>query len=693
MKLASSSMKALCTYSRKSESDLLMDAAGRIKELRELINYHNRKYYIEDSPEIEDYEYDKLYHELLDLEEKNPHLITPDSPTRRVGGQASKAFEKVIHEVKMESLQDVFSVEELYAFDKRVRDALGQVDVEYVVEKKIDGLSVSLEYENGLFIRGSTRGDGIVGEDVTANLKTIKSIPLKLFLPDGIQLPYLEVRGEVFMSKKDFLELNERQEAMDQKTFANPRNAAAGSLRQLEPSVTASRKLDIFVFNIQRIDGVDIPTHSASLEFLKELGFKTSPDFRLCGSIDEVVAEINALGEIRGSLPYETDGAVIKINSLAQREILGSTSKAPRWAIAYKYPPEVKKTLLKDIVIQVGRTGALTPNAVLEPVRLAGTTVSRATLHNEDFIKERDIRIGDTVWVRKAGEIIPEVLGVDFSARPENAVQFKMPSVCPVCGAPAVREEQEAVIRCTGIECPARLFRSIVHFASRDAMNIEGLGPALIEALLDKGFIKTIPDLYTLHEKREQLIQLERMGEKSVDNLLESIERSKGNDLSKLIFGLGIRHIGKRAAQLVAEHFKTMDAIMSADVTEAQEIEEFGEKMASSLVSFLCQEQTRHTISRLKALGVNMESSLQRKKGGVFDGLTFVLTGTLPTYTRSEATRMIEERGGKVAGSVSKKTSYVLAGEEAGSKLDKAIQLGIAIIDEETFKKMCGDIR
>lgn len=669
-----------------------MDVAGRIEELRKLINYHNHKYYVEDSPEIEDYEYDRLYHELLELEEKNPHLVTPDSPTQRVGGQASNAFEKVIHTVKMESLQDVFSVEELYAFDRRVRESLEDAEIEYVVEKKIDGLSVSLEYENGMFIRGSTRGDGIEGEDVTANLKTIKSIPLRLSLPEGSELPFLEVRGEVFMSKKDFLELNEKQEAMDQKTFANPRNAAAGSLRQLDPSVTASRRLDIFVFNIQRIVGADIRTHSESLEFLKKLGFKTSPGYRLCRNIEEVVAEIKALGEIRGTLPYETDGAVVKVNSLAQREILGSTSKAPRWAIAYKYPPEEKKTILKDIVIQVGRTGALTPNAVLEPVKLAGTTVSRATLHNEDFIKERDIRIGDTVWVRKAGEIIPEVLGVDLSVRPADAVPYRMPDACPVCGAPAVREENEAVRRCTGIECPARLFRSILHFASRDAMNIEGLGPALIEMLLDKGFIKTIPDLYTLHEKREELITLERMGEKSVDNLLGSIERSKGNDLGRLIFGLGARYIGKRAAQLLAEHFRTMDAIMAADVDELQKVEEFGEKMAQSLVSFLSQEQTRHTISLLKELGVNMESLQQRKKGGVFDGLTFVLTGTLPTYTRNEATRMIEERGGKVSGSVSRKTSYVLAGEDAGSKLDKAVQLGITIIDEETFIKMCGDI-
>lgn len=666
-----------------------MDVEKRIAELRELINYHNRKYYIEDSPEIQDYEYDKLYNELLDLEEKNPHLVTPDSPTQRVGGQAIDAFVKVVHEIKMESLNDVFSIDELYAFDRRVKEATGNNSVEYIVEKKIDGLSVSLEYENGIFKRGSTRGDGIVGEDVTNNLKTIKTIPLRLSIPEGITLPYLEVRGEVFMAKKDFLDLNERQEAMDQKLFANPRNAAAGSLRQLDPSVTASRKLDIFVFNIQRIDGITFRTHSEALYFLKELGFKISPDFKVCGTIEEVINEIHTIGEERGNLPFETDGAVVKINSLQLRELLGSTSKAPRWAVAYKYPPEEKKTLLKDIIIQVGRTGALTPNAVLEPVRLAGTTVSRATLHNEDFIKERDIRIGDTVLVRKAGEIIPEVIGVDFSARPENAVPFKMPEYCPVCGAPAVREEQEAVTRCTGIECPARLFRSVLHFASRDAMNIEGLGPALIEMLLEKGLIKGIPDLYTLKDKKEELINLERMGEKSVENLLLSIEKSKENDLSKLIFGLGARYIGKRAAQLAAEYFKTMDALMAATSDEIQKVEEFGEKMAKSLESFLKQEQTVHTIKLLKEYGVNMESKVQGQKSGIFSGLTFVLTGTLPTYTRAEATELIEKRGGKVSGSVSKKTSYVLAGEDAGSKLDKAIQLGVKIIDEDAFKKMC----
>jgi DNA ligase (NAD+) len=666
-----------------------MDSRKRIEELRQIINYHSHRYYVEDNPEISDYEYDKLYHELLELENQNPHLITPDSPTQRVGGQAGDAFSKVVHEVKMESLMDVFSIEELYDFDRRVREGLGSDQPEYIVEKKIDGLSVSLEYENGLFVRGSTRGDGVVGEDVTQNLRTIRSIPLRLHMEQGMVLPYLEVRGEVFMSKKDFLELNERQEALGQKVFANPRNAAAGSLRQLEPSITASRKLDIYVFNIQRVEGVYFKTHSESLEFLKSLGFKTSPDYKHCQFMDQVVEEVKALGELRGSLPYETDGAVIKVNHLDQRARLGSTSKAPRWAVAYKYPPEEKKTRLKDIVIQVGRTGALTPNAVLEPVRLAGTTVSRATLHNEDFIKERDIRIGDMVWVRKAGEIIPEVIGVDFSARPENTQPYTMPDQCPVCGAPAVREEQEAVKRCTGIECPARLFRSLVHFASRDAMNIEGLGPALVELLLAKDLIKGIADLYTLHEKREQLMALERMGAKSVDNLLTSIERSKDNDLSRLLFGLGIRHIGLRAAQLAAEHFKTMEAIMEASQEEIQKVPEFGEKMAESLESFMHQEQTRHTLELLKSRGVNMTSKVTRNTQGKFSGMTFVLTGTLPSFSRSEAAAMIEERGGKVSGSVSKKTTYVLAGSEAGSKLDKAVQLGITIIDEEEFLRMC----
>lgn len=667
-----------------------LDAEERIRQLRELINYHNHLYYVEDNPEISDFEYDMLYRELVELEQAHPELITPDSPTRRVGGAADNAFSKVIHEVKMESLTDVFDLGELLDFDKRVRETLGQ-DVEYVVEKKIDGLSVSLEYQNGMLVRGSTRGDGVVGEDVTQNLKTIRSIPLKLNrLPGEPEIPFLEVRGEVFMPRKDFIELNQRQEEMGQKLFANPRNAAAGSLRQLDPAVTAQRKLDIFVFNVQRITGRNLKTHAESLELLKKLGFKISPEYALCRNIQEAIEAVKAIGENRGSYSFEIDGAVVKVNDLEQRAILGSTSKAPRWAVAYKYPPEMKKTKLKQIVIQVGRTGALTPNAVLEPVRIAGTTVSRATLHNEDFIREKDIREGDTVWIRKAGEIIPEVVGVDLSLRPEDSKPYAMPETCPVCGAPAVREENEAVRRCTGIECPARLFRSLVHYASRDAMNIEGLGPALIEMLLEKGFIKGIPDLYKLKERRSELVALERMGEKSVDNLLASIEQSKSNDLSRLIFGLGIRHIGLRAAQMAARHFGSMDKLMEATVEEIQSIDEFGAKMAESLYSFLRQEQTRHTLSLLKEAGVQMVSTVTSNEDGIFKGKTFVLTGTLPSFTRAQATEIIEKLGGKVSGSVSKKTDFVLAGDEAGSKLEKARNLGVRIIDEEEFRRMCG---
>ena len=485
--------------------------------------------------------------------------------------------------------------------------------------------------------------------------------------------------------------LNERQEVLGQKLFANPRNAAAGSLRQLEPSITASRRLDIFVFNIQSVQGISFSYHSEALEFLKRLGFKISPEYRLCNSIEDAVEEINKVGDKRDKFQYDIDGAVVKVNNLTQREVLGSTSRAPRWAVAYKYRPEVKKTRLNDIIIQVGRTGALTPNAVLEPVVLAGTTVARATLHNEDYIKERDIRIGDWVFARKAGEIIPEVIEVDFSSRPKDTKPFEMPANCPVCGAPAIREEQEAVTKCTGIECPARLQRSIIHFASRGAMNIEGLGPALIEKLLEKEFIKSIPDLYTLKDRGEELVKLESLGEKSVGNLLDSIEKSKQNDLSRLLFGLGIRHIGKRASQLLAEHFKSMDMIIKATEEDIQKVEEFGEIMSDSLVSFMAQDQTRHTLDLLNKLGINMESKTQEKKSNAFSGLTFVLTGALPSYTRSEATALIQERGGKVSGSVSRKTSYILAGQEAGSKLDKAVQLQVKIIDEEEFKKMCED--
>lgn len=666
-----------------------MNMEEKIRVLREKLDFYSHKYYVEDSPVISDYDYDKLYHELLDLEKENPHLVVPSSPTQRVGGQAEDAFSKVVHDVRMESLNDVFDIGELYDFDKRVRESVDG-DLEYVVEKKIDGLSVSLEYKHGIFFRGSTRGDGVIGEDVTGNLRTIRSMPLSLREIPGLgHLPYLEVRGEVFMSKKDFVELNERQEEMEQKVFANPRNAAAGSLRQLDPAITASRRLDLFVFNIQRAEGITLGSHAESLGFLKDLGFKVSPGFKVCHTIEEVVEEVNAIGESRGSLAYETDGAVVKVNSLSQRELLGSTSKAPRWACAYKYPPETKLTRLKEIIIQVGRTGALTPNAVLEPVRLAGTTVSRATLHNEDFIREKDIREGDMVWVRKAGEIIPEVVEVDLKQRPENSAPYQMPSTCPVCGAPAQREDNEAVTRCTGIECPARLFRSIVHFASRDAMNIEGLGPALVDMLLEKGLIRGIADLYALSGKRDQLAALERMGAKSADNLIASIEKSKANDLSRLIFGLGMRHIGLRAAQLAAAHFGSMESLLKASWEDIRQIDEYGDIMARSLADSLAQDQTRHTLAQLKEAGVNMTSAGKEPKGDTFKGKTFVLTGTLPTYTRGEATEIIESLGGKVSGSVSKKTDYVLAGAEAGSKLEKAQQLGIAILDEEAFRKIC----
>jgi DNA ligase (NAD+) len=660
------------------------DIENRIKELREIISYHDYKYYVEDNPEISDSEYDTLYRELESLEKERPDLITPDSPTQRVGGKILEGFEKVVHTVQMQSLADAFSEEELYSFDNRVRETVGN-NVEYVVEKKIDGLSVSLEYENGRFIRGSTRGDGMVGEDVTQNLKTIKTIPIIL----KQSLPFIEVRGEVFMSKQDFARLNEEQEELGLAPFANPRNAAAGSLRQLDPSITARRKLNIFVFNIQKIEGKNLYTHSESLEYMKKLGFKIEQGYKICKNMDEVIKEINQLGERRGELPFEIDGAVIKVNSLSQREILGSTSKTPRWAIAYKYPAEKKQTRIRDIIINVGRTGVLTPNAVLEPVRLAGSTVSRATLHNMDYISEKDIRVGDMVLVQKAGDIIPEVLEVIFEKRTGEEKKFIIPEKCPACGSEVIREAGEVAYRCVGIECPAKLFRSIVHFASRDAMNIDGLGPAIIEELLNKKFIEGVADLYYLYQKKDELVKMERMGKKSIENLLNSIEKSKKNNIDRLIFGFGIRHIGLRAAQLLSENFGSIDELKNANVEDIIRINEFGEIMAQSIVRFFRQEQTLDTLEKLRAAGVNF-TSLGREefKDNRFQGLTFVLTGALAAYTRSEASRLIESYGGKVSGSVSRKTDYVLAGEDAGSKLEKARQLGIKVIDEEEFKKM-----
>ena len=661
-----------------------MDTVKRIQELREIINYHNTRYYVEDNPEISDFEYDALYRELEKLEEAQPELVTPESPTQRVGGQILTGFDKVEHVVQMQSLNDVFSPDELIAFDRRVREAIGD-EIEYVVEKKIDGLSVSLEYENGIFVRGSTRGDGFIGEDVTQNLRTIQSIPLVL----REKIPLLEVRGEVFISKDDFMAMNEEQEELGQPLFANPRNAAAGSLRQLDPKITAKRKLDIFLFNIQRLEGKTVETHSQTLELMKSLGFKISPGYKVCGSIGEVLKEIELIGEARGDFGFEIDGAVVKVNSLAQREVLGSTIKTPKWAAAYKYPAEKKQTLIRDIWVNVGRTGVLTPNAVLEPVRLAGTTVSRATLHNMDYIRDKQIRIGDTVWVQKAGDIIPEVLEAVPEMRNGSEREFTMPEKCPVCGAEVMREEGQAAYRCMGIECPAQLSRSIEHFVSRDAMNIDGMGSAIVNMLLDKDFIKGVADLYYLHLRKDELADLERMGKKSVENLLNSIEKSKQNNIDRLIYGFGIRNIGLRAAQLLAENFESVDALAQAGVEDIRRINEFGEISAQSIVHFFKQEQTTDTVEKLRAAGVNLISTGKRQViDNRFEGQTFVLTGTLPTYTRPEASEIIARFGGKTSGSVSKKTDYVLAGEEAGSKLDKALQLGVKVIDENQFRKM-----
>ncbi len=646
-------------------------AAKRIEELRKIIEHHSYQYYVLDDPEIEDYEFDRLMHELIDLEEQYPELKTPDSPTVRVGGAVLNDFQKVTHSVQMGSLQDVFSTDEVREFDARVRETLE--NPRYVVEPKIDGLSVSLEYTDGMFTRGSTRGDGVVGEDVTANLKTITSIPLRL--PQ--KLPLLEVRGEVYMPRSNFLKLVEQQEMNEETPFKNPRNAAAGSLRQKDPRVAAKRKLDIFVFNIQQIQGEAITSHKQSLDYLKEQHFKVIPSYERYDNIEDVVARIEEIGQMRGTLPYNIDGAVVKVDDFSQREQLGSTAKYPRWAVAYKYPPEEKQTTLTAIEVKVGRTGVLTPTAVFEPIELAGTTVSRAVLHNEDFIREKDIRIGDTILVRKAGDIIPEVLGVVSHA--QDSVPYHMPHRCPSCGSEVFRLDDEAALRCLNADCPAQLLRNLIHYASRDAMNIEGLGPAVIESLLENGLLHSPADLYSL--KKEQIAALDRMGEKSAQNLLDSIERSKQNDLSKLLFALGIRNVGQKAAVLLTRKFPSMDLLFEASAEEIAEIDGFGDVMAQSVADFFCLPQTKALIDRLKQAGVNMRSETAAA-GERLAGLIFVLTGTLPSLKRSEAAAMIEREGGKVSSSVSKKTSYVVAGEEAGSKLTKAQQLGVPILDE-----------
>lgn len=649
-------------------------AEDRIKYLSDTLKYHNKKYYIEDAPEIEDFEYDAMLRELEELENEYPQFKKEDSPTQTVGGAALKLFTPVTHTVKMESLQDVFSFEELETFCGKIDTAR----TAFSVEPKIDGLSVSLEYRDGLFFRGSTRGDGVTGEDVTANLMQIESIP-KAIKFDG----ELEVRGEVYMPKDSFLRLVERQETLGETPAKNPRNAAAGSLRQKNSKITAERGLDIFVFNIQRITGKQFKTHIETLDFIKSLGFHTLPSYKKCSCANEAIEEVERIGESRGNLPYDIDGAVIKVDELSYREELGSTAKYPKWAVAFKYPPEEKETVLKNIEINVGRTGALTPTAEFDPIVLAGTTVSRATLHNEDFIKQKEICIGDTIVVRKAGDIIPEVLAV--KAHAQNAVAFEMPHICPSCGSPVVREEGEAVVRCTNADCPAQLLRHLIHFTSRDAMDIEGLGPAVLEQLLGAGLIKNIGDIYELDYQKVR--ELERTGEKSVENLKGAIERSKGNDVARLIYAFGIRHIGSKAAALIAERFYDMESVLNAEKEDFEAIDGFGSVLALSAYEFFSLPETHAMIERLKNLGLNMKS-LKEVKDNRFAGLTFVLTGTLPTFSRSEASKLIESFGGKTSSSVSKKTSYVLAGDDAGSKLEKANKLGVEVIDEEKFKTM-----
>ncbi len=662
------------------------EAEKRIKYLREQIEYNSRLYYENDAPEISDYEYDMMFRELSELEAEFPALASVTSPTKRVGGKALDRFEKFSHNVRMGSLTDVFSYEELRDFIEKTNAILGK-EAEYSIEPKIDGLSVSLIYENGVFVKGATRGDGLVGEDVTENLRTVRSIPLKLTEP----IPYLNVRGEVYMPRKVFSELNEIRESEGQPLFANPRNAAAGSLRQLDPKIAAARRLEIFIFNLQEgdiyLNGRKPKTHNETLDRLSELGFVTLPERKTLSDISEIENHIKFLGDARPSLSFDMDGAVIKLNSLSERIAVGEGTSTPKWAVAYKYPPEKKKTKLLSIDVQVGRTGVLTPTANLAPVRLAGTTVSRATLHNLNFIKERDVRIGDTVVVRKAGEIIPEILESVKSERDGSEIEFEMPSVCPSCGHPVVRDEagDGTAIRCIYAGCPAQNARGIVHFASKGAMNIDGLGPQVVELLLANGKISDIADLYTL--KVEDIETLERMGKKSAENLVSAIQASKDRGLEKLLYALGVRQVGEVAAEAIAGKMRTLDACIEATAYDYLAIEDIGEITATALVEFFADENNRALCERLKELGINTNSAAEPKLD-VLVGLTFVLTGTLPTMTRDEASELIKRNGGKVSSSVSKKTSYVVAGEEAGSKLTKATALGVPVIDEEALKKM-----
>ncbi len=655
-----------------------MDAREEIRQLTEELNEANYRYYVLDDPTMPDYAYDQKLRRPEELKAAHPELRSPESPTQRVGGMALNQFEKVQHAVPLESLQDVFSVDELGEFDQRVRESFPEA--EYSVEPKVDGLSVALEYVDGVFVKGATRGDGVIGEDVTENLKTVPSIPMKLENAPA----RLIVRGEVFMPKAVFAKLNEIREENGEPLFANPRNAAAGSLRQLDPKIAAKRRLDILVFNLQLAEGVEFQSHSQTLDYLRDLKFKVIP-YRICRKPSEIEAEIRDIDERRHSLSYDIDGAVVKLNDLRQRQALGSTAKFPRWAAAYKYPPEIRQTKVENILVQVGRTGVLTPKAVVAPVRLAGTTVTNATLHNQDFISEKDIRIGDTVNIRKAGEIIPEILGVVLEKRPEGTSPYRLPERCPVCGARVERDPDGAAIRCTGAECPAQLSRNIAHFVSRDAMDIDGLGSSIVEQLIRNGSVQSPADLYYL--TLEELASLWKNGDKAPKKLLSAIEQSKQNDLGKLIFAFGIRQVGAKAGKLLAQEFGSLDELMAADVERLTHVRDIGQVTAESIVSWFASEQSRHMIERLRAAGVNFECRTEVTDRR-FAGLTFVLTGALSLFTRDEATEKIEAFGGKAAGSVSKKTSYVVAGENAGSKLRKANELGIPVLSEAEFLKM-----
>ena len=659
-------------------------AEKRIKELRKQVEYHAKRYYDDDKPEITDFEYDMMMLELRTLESQFPELITKDSLTQKVGGTVKEGFQKVEHEVPLQSLQDVFDFDEIEAFDERVKKQAEENGIEnpqYVVETKIDGLSAALEYVDGKFVRGATRGNGLVGEDVTENLKTIKTIPQELSEKINIT-----VRGEVFISKKDFEEMNQEREENEEETFANARNAAAGSLRQLDSNITKNRPLDIYIFNVQKIEGKEFNSHYEELEYLKKLGFNVNPVLIPCKNTEEVIKAIQKIGEDRENLTFGIDGAVVKVDDLNLRKIMGTTSKVPKWAIAYKYPPERKETILKDITFQVGRTGVITPMAILEPVKVAGSTISKTTLHNEDFVKEKGLKIGDRVIIQKAGDVIPEIVEAVVAKRTGEEKDFEMPKVCPVCGAEAVREEGEAAVRCTGIECPAKLYRNLVHFVSREAMNIDGLGENIIGVLLEKKMISNIADIYDL--KFEDIASLKKNGKKFAQNLIDSINASKENDLYRLITAFGIRHVGVKAAKILAKTYNDIDNLAEADVENLSQVEDIGPIVANSIREFFEQEQTKDLISRLKQAGVNTQRLKEDDEDERFAGKTFVLTGSLENFSREEASNIIEKFGGKTSSSVSKKTSYVLAGEDAGSKLTKAQSLGVTIITEQEFADM-----